>query len=253
MNADGLVSTGQGLLGYNMYAYCNNNPVMNVDPTGEIAIVSASIIVGSIIACAIVIGGAIGGTIAYNAAQSEGLEDSELINATLQGVGIGASIGAIAGGLICASGIAVYAVYEDDDDGNDVTSKAIYIKGGGFVIDSNGIEVCDLDLGLFKLTANNGCGGSAGLELCTGQASAGVDLSGDFSAEATARAAVFSTTFEQNIGIGLWDITISERIGFIGAGVGAEIDPNSGRFEITPPSAGWIVPSFSVDFDYAHN
>ena len=35
INADGYVSTGQGLLGYNMYAYCNNNPVMGVDPTGQ--------------------------------------------------------------------------------------------------------------------------------------------------------------------------------------------------------------------------
>ena len=35
INADGYVSTGQGLLSYNMFAYCNNNPVMNVDPTGE--------------------------------------------------------------------------------------------------------------------------------------------------------------------------------------------------------------------------
>ncbi len=34
INADGLVSTGTGLLGYNMYIYCNNNPVMCVDPTG---------------------------------------------------------------------------------------------------------------------------------------------------------------------------------------------------------------------------
>ena len=34
INADGLVSTGQGLLGYNMYVYCNNNPVMRYDPTG---------------------------------------------------------------------------------------------------------------------------------------------------------------------------------------------------------------------------
>ena len=29
------MSTGAGLLGYNMYAYCNNNPVMNVDMSGE--------------------------------------------------------------------------------------------------------------------------------------------------------------------------------------------------------------------------
>ena len=35
LNADGLVSTGQGLLSYNMYAYCGNNPVMYIDPTGE--------------------------------------------------------------------------------------------------------------------------------------------------------------------------------------------------------------------------
>ena len=35
LNADGYVSTGTGLLGYNMYAYCNNNPVMYMDLTGR--------------------------------------------------------------------------------------------------------------------------------------------------------------------------------------------------------------------------
>ena len=35
INADGYVSTGQGLTGYNMFAYCGNNPVMRVDPNGE--------------------------------------------------------------------------------------------------------------------------------------------------------------------------------------------------------------------------
>lgn len=34
LNADVLVSTGQGLLGNNMFAYCNNNPVIHIDETG---------------------------------------------------------------------------------------------------------------------------------------------------------------------------------------------------------------------------
>ena len=34
--ADSLVSTGQGLLGNNMFAYCQNNPVMRIDPSGNI-------------------------------------------------------------------------------------------------------------------------------------------------------------------------------------------------------------------------
>ena len=36
LNADGLVSTGLGILGFNMFAYCNNNPVMHIDPSGYI-------------------------------------------------------------------------------------------------------------------------------------------------------------------------------------------------------------------------
>ena len=35
ISADGYVSTGQGLIGYNMYAYCGNNPVNREDCTGQ--------------------------------------------------------------------------------------------------------------------------------------------------------------------------------------------------------------------------
>ena len=35
LNADGFVSTGQGLLGSNMFAYCGNNPVIRVDYCGN--------------------------------------------------------------------------------------------------------------------------------------------------------------------------------------------------------------------------
>ena len=35
LNVDVYISTGTGLLGYNMYSYCDNNPVMYVDPFGQ--------------------------------------------------------------------------------------------------------------------------------------------------------------------------------------------------------------------------
>ena len=35
LNADVYTSTGQGILGNNMFAYCGNNPVNRTDPTGH--------------------------------------------------------------------------------------------------------------------------------------------------------------------------------------------------------------------------
>jgi len=35
INVDSFVATGQGLLGYNMFAYCGNNPISRYDPTGK--------------------------------------------------------------------------------------------------------------------------------------------------------------------------------------------------------------------------
>ena len=54
INADGYVSTGQGLTGYNMFAYCGNNPVNRVDPTGEVWWVVAAVAV-VIVACTVVL------------------------------------------------------------------------------------------------------------------------------------------------------------------------------------------------------
>ena len=35
INADSYASTGQGIIGHNMFAYCNNNPVMRIDVDGK--------------------------------------------------------------------------------------------------------------------------------------------------------------------------------------------------------------------------
>ena len=52
LNADGYISTGTGLFGYNMYAYCNNNPVNKIDSQGTWPRwITATVAVGSLIVC----------------------------------------------------------------------------------------------------------------------------------------------------------------------------------------------------------
>ena len=46
INADAFVSTGQGIMGYNMFAYCLNNPVCFADPTGTYSIYDTRAIFG---------------------------------------------------------------------------------------------------------------------------------------------------------------------------------------------------------------
>ena len=46
INADGLVSTGTGVLGYNMFAYCENNPVILIDYSGECIL--TALVVGAV-------------------------------------------------------------------------------------------------------------------------------------------------------------------------------------------------------------
>jgi len=56
INADGYLSTGQGLVGNNMFAYCNNNPVNFSDPAGESITIATLILIGSAIIGAVCAG-----------------------------------------------------------------------------------------------------------------------------------------------------------------------------------------------------
>ncbi len=48
INADGYVSTGQGILGTNMFAYCGNNPIIRADPSGQFweIVIGVTLVVG---------------------------------------------------------------------------------------------------------------------------------------------------------------------------------------------------------------
>ena len=64
INADSQLNAKDGILGYNLYAYCNNNPIMYSDPSGH-SIILACIIVGA------VIGGLAGGHIAAKVSKAQ--------------------------------------------------------------------------------------------------------------------------------------------------------------------------------------
>ena len=56
VNADGYVSTGQGLLSSNMFAYCGNNPVNRSDTSGQFWI-TAVIVTAVVALCAVTLSG----------------------------------------------------------------------------------------------------------------------------------------------------------------------------------------------------
>ena len=98
INADTLASTGQGFLGYNMFAYCNNNPVTGYDPNGNIN--WSNVIKGVAIVAAVTV--AVAATVATAGAFAV---TAGVVSST---VATAATVGSVVGGV--ASGVTELAI-----------------------------------------------------------------------------------------------------------------------------------------------
>ena len=97
LNADAFTSTGQGILGNNMFAYCSNNPIMYADSTGEVPDWLGNVASG--------IGVAIGTVLFVGA-----IVASAGAVAALAGIGA-AALGASAGTIATLTAVATNATY----------------------------------------------------------------------------------------------------------------------------------------------
>ena len=106
INADSYAGTGQGMLGYNMFAYCNNNPLLKLDSEGNLGL---AVIAGGLIGGAIA--GALIGTVSHLV--SSGMKGEQVTaGGILSAAAVGAATGAIGalGGITGTSTVAAIVV-----------------------------------------------------------------------------------------------------------------------------------------------
>ncbi|MBR6782128.1 MAG: RHS repeat-associated core domain-containing protein, partial [Clostridia bacterium] len=90
LNADGYVNANGDLIGFNMYAYCSNNPVIYMDESGESVTVICLFLLGTAIA-----GGILGAVYTCNEANknNEEVKPLEMIKNITFGFGAGLAVG----------------------------------------------------------------------------------------------------------------------------------------------------------------
>ncbi len=93
INSDTFTSTGQSFLGYNMFAYCGNNPINNNDPSGMIWHIAVGAGIGAVLgAVSSVVTQVVGNALT-----------GKTVNVNWRDVGLAAVGGAISGGLAASA------------------------------------------------------------------------------------------------------------------------------------------------------
>ena len=118
INADCFVSTGQDLTGFNMYAYCGNNPVSRVDESGQgwlHWLVTAAVVVVAAAAVVVTAGGAAAG-IAAVASVSCGVAAATTASTVAAGAFLGAAT--VAAGEVIGAALTSKSADEFAEKGN---------------------------------------------------------------------------------------------------------------------------------------
>ena len=118
INADQFASTGQDFLGYNMFAYCNNNPVVGFDPSGHFDLIGA--------AAGFLVGAALSIT-SYLLSSGGDIELGEVISAGVVGgiSGVAASI-SVTGALVAGAINGVYTYCTSEGTTLEKSENAIF-------------------------------------------------------------------------------------------------------------------------------
>ena len=147
INADSQLNIKDGILGYNMFAYCNNNPIMYSDPTGH-SIILASIIIGAVIGA--VAGGCAG---AYVSKKQTGKVNgwAVVVGAVGGGViggligwGVGAAITAVGTAATGSAATAAAPVVQKVAEKASTALQTYYPPNDGF---SGAVQKVTLDIG----------------------------------------------------------------------------------------------------------
>ncbi len=135
VNADSYASTGQGIVGYNMFSYCSNSPIIRGDPDGNFGILG-------IIAVGAVVGGLLG---AFSAATTGGDILESAIEGCLTGA-VGSVFGIVLGGFAAFGAAFVSGIIIDVG----VQASSQYIETG---------KIEEIDVGrAIKTGVNTGLG-----------------------------------------------------------------------------------------------
>ena len=163
LNADAYVTTGQGLLGNNMFVYCGNNPVIRVDASGEFFFTVLGAVIGAISGAvdSLIMGGtaediakgALAGGVS-GAISGAGVDIGVAVTAATGGTGVGAGL-AIAG-VMGAIGSAVGTGISTDWEADPLDYAASALVGGLANMLSFGLAPINGEIGKGALTIMKG-------------------------------------------------------------------------------------------------